>query len=459
MHGSDQAARGGRGTLAELVRLASPVVLSRLGIMAMGLTDAIVVGHHSSVELGYHAMGWAPTMVVLTTGVGLLMGVQVLTAQLVGEGRAADTGSILRKGVLFALAVGLVSGIGLSAFARPFMGAIGIDAALARGAADVAQVFALSMPMYLVAVAITFWLEALEKPGPAAAVMWTANIVNLAANLWLVPGQSGFAVDGAVASAWSTFIARTALVGGLAAYVLWWPAARREHGLAAPAPATPGWREIIRIGIASSASLFVETTAFAGMAVIAGQLGTLPAAAWAIVLNVAAIVFMVPLGIASATAVLVGRGWGEQSLPHVRTSGYLGFTVAAAVLAVVMLVVWLAPAMIARAYTGDTALLALVVPALALSALFFVADGLQVVAAQALRARNDVWLPTATHTVSYAFVMLPLGYGLAHLTPLGLNGIIWAVIVASLLAAGFLISRFWWLSRSELQVHRLERGT
>jgi Na+-driven multidrug efflux pump len=36
-----------RGSLAELVRLASPVVLSRLGIMTMGLTDAIIVGHHS----------------------------------------------------------------------------------------------------------------------------------------------------------------------------------------------------------------------------------------------------------------------------------------------------------------------------------------------------------------------------------------------------------------------------
>jgi multidrug resistance protein, MATE family len=440
-----------RGSLAELARLASPVVLSRLGIMTMGLTDAIVVGHYSSVELGYHALGWAPTMVILTTGVGLLMGVQVLTAQLVGEGRAHDAGSILRKGALFALAIGIASGALLFFGAGTFLRLTGLEPSLADGAAAVARVFALSMPTYLVAVALTFWLEALHRPGPAAAVMWAANLVNLVVNLWLVPGISGFGIDGAVASAWATFVARAALLAGLALYVLWWPAARAEHGLVAPAPATPGWRALVRIGVASSASLFVETTAFAGMGIVAGQLGALPAAAWAIVLNVAAVVFMVPLGLASATAVLVGRGWGERSMAHVRASGFLGLLVAGALLTIVMAVVWIAPDTVARAYSDDPALLALTVPALALAALFFVADGLQVVAAHALRARDDVWLPTLTHTISYAVVMLPLGYVLAHgsfgLPAMGLDGIVWSVILASLLAAGFLIARFAWLSR------------
>ena len=74
--------------LGELLRLAWPTVLARLGIMAMGLTDAIVVGHYSSTELGFHALGWAPTATVLTAAVGLLTGVQVMTARAIGEGRA-----------------------------------------------------------------------------------------------------------------------------------------------------------------------------------------------------------------------------------------------------------------------------------------------------------------------------------------------------------------------------------
>ena len=67
-----------RKDLAELLQLSWPVVLSRLGIMGMGLSDAIVVGRYSAEELGYHALGWAPTSVVrnstprpVTTTVGL----------------------------------------------------------------------------------------------------------------------------------------------------------------------------------------------------------------------------------------------------------------------------------------------------------------------------------------------------------------------------------------------------
>jgi MATE family multidrug resistance protein len=80
-----------RADLNTLLSLSGPVVLSRLGIMAMGLTDAVVVGRYSATELGYHALGWAPTSVVLTAVVGLLTGIQVMTARAIGEGRRGGT--------------------------------------------------------------------------------------------------------------------------------------------------------------------------------------------------------------------------------------------------------------------------------------------------------------------------------------------------------------------------------
>ncbi|WP_448584841.1 MATE family efflux transporter, partial [Thermaurantiacus sp.] len=75
------------GTLGELLRLSGPVMVSRFGIMAMGVTDAIVVGRHSATELGYHALGWSLTSIVLVGGIGLLLGTQVLTARHRGAGR------------------------------------------------------------------------------------------------------------------------------------------------------------------------------------------------------------------------------------------------------------------------------------------------------------------------------------------------------------------------------------
>ena len=92
-----------RTDLSALLRLSGPVVLSRLGIMAMGLTDAIVVGRYSAKELGYHALGWAPTSIVLTLLIGLLTGIQVMTARAIGEGRRDLTGAVLRRGIVYAV--------------------------------------------------------------------------------------------------------------------------------------------------------------------------------------------------------------------------------------------------------------------------------------------------------------------------------------------------------------------
>jgi MATE family multidrug resistance protein len=70
-----------------------------------------------------------------------------------------------------------------------------------------------------------------------------------------------------------------------------------------------------------------------------------------------------------------------------------------------------------------------------------------VVTAQALRARGDVWLPTGTHLTSYIVIMMPLAWWLAIPRGMGIIGLVWAVILASLVSAGLLAARFWVLSR------------
>src|SRR5262245_42771313 len=84
-----------RAETRQLLTLAGPVVLARLGVMTMGLMDAVVVGRYSAEQLGFHALAWAPTSVVLTMAIGLLSGVQVMTARAIGEGRMAETGAVL----------------------------------------------------------------------------------------------------------------------------------------------------------------------------------------------------------------------------------------------------------------------------------------------------------------------------------------------------------------------------
>jgi len=197
---------GGRGLpvrteLAELMKLSGPVVISRLGIMAMGLSDAIVVGRYSATQLGYHALGWAPSSVMVTMAIGLLTGVQVMTARRIGEGRRAETGAVLRRGLSYSLWIGLISAAALALLGPIFLHAIGLEPSLADGASRVLEVFSLSLPGYTISVAATFWMEGLSRPGPGAWAMWIANGVNLAIDLILVPGAFGLPAMGAMGGA------------------------------------------------------------------------------------------------------------------------------------------------------------------------------------------------------------------------------------------------------------------
>ncbi len=440
------------GSYGELLRLAGPNVLSRLGIMAMGITDAIVVGHYSAVELGYHALGWAPTVTVLVAGIGLLIGVQVLTARHIGAGHPERTGAVLRRGLSYALKIGVVSTAVLVLLGPPFLRNMGLEPSLAEGAVPVLIVFSLSLTPYLLADSLWFWLEGQGRPQVPMVAMWAANGVNLGLALWIVPGTSPFPVAGAEAAAWVTLVARVALLAMLAAYVWRWAEAR-DMGVFRPAPREPeAEAEQRRIGYASGVSFAIEAGSFSGINFIAGQLGVLVVAAWAIVMNVLAAVFMVPLGIAAASAVLVSRSVGAQYLPGVKRAYRMGMILSTAALAVLSVLVFFDTDLLARAYTADPVLLAMTGSALLLSCLFFVADGAQVVSAQCLRARGDIWWPTGMHFISYILLMLPLAWWLGVRQGHGLDGIIWAVILASLVSGGALIWRFVWLKDFMKQV-------
>lgn len=439
-----------RTETAELLRLSGPVVLSRLGIMTMGLSDAIVVGRHSAEQLAFHILAWAPTSVVLTLAIGLLMGVQVMTARAIGEGRRHESGAVIRRGLVYGAWLGLGSLLALAALGPWGLQHLGLEAGLAEGASRPVVVFALSMPAMVLSTVCAFWLEAQSRATPSMLIMWAANVVNLVLLLLLVPGAYGLPELGAVGAAWATFGARLFLLLGLLAYILRMKEARAWGVFDRPRRDLDDETMQRRVGYGAGASNFFEVAAFASLNVVAGWVGGLAVASWGVVLNVAALIFMVPLGLATATSVLVARAYGARDRHGVVRSAMIGFAVTTAFGVLVSLIVWPAARLIASGYTSDIRVIDIVAPALVLSCLFFLADALQVVVAQALRARGDVLLPSLTHLTSYVLVMMPLAWWLALPMGLGVEGLVWAVIVASLLSAALLLGRFWMLARQPI---------
>jgi MATE family multidrug resistance protein len=434
-----------RPYIFDLLRIAGPVALARLGIIGMGLVDVVVVGQLAPDELPHQALGWAPTAVFLVAAIGLLQGVQVLAARALGEGNPQGAGVALRRGLVLAFIAGVASALLMWLAGPHLFTALGVDPALVGPSIAVMNVFALSVPLHLLYVAGTYFLEAVKKPGVSTAIMWAANIVNLALNLWWVPEH------GAIGSAWATVGARLFL----AALILAWIFFMREgatYGVRMLKARGPSYRGLLAVGIAAAVSQAVEAGAFSAMTVIAGRISADVVSAYQIMLNLLAFVFMIALGVGAATAVLVSEAVGRRAPGDASRAGWTGICLNAAGMAVAAFALLVFAAQIARAYTGDAALMALIVSAMAIGAMVLLPDGTQVVTASALRARGDNWFPTGSHILAYALVMPALGYWFAEHQGMGVAGLLLAIFWASVVSATVLVARWWVVARAPAPV-------
>jgi len=429
-----------RSLVWKLLRLAGPVALARLGIMGMGVVDVMVVGQFVPSELPHQALAWAPIGVLLVTGIGLLMGVQVLAARELGAGRPRAAGAAWRRGLVVATLAGLASIALVWGFGARLFTVFGIDAELAVPAARVARIVALSMPLHFHYVATALFLESIQRPLPSVIVMWSANAVNLVLNLALVPEF------GALGSAWATGGARLVLALGVVVW-LWRFADAFELGVRGPVSG-PSYRELLGVGGAAALSHAAEAGAFSGMTMIAGRLGAHEVATYQILLNLLALMFMAALGTSAATAVLTSDAVGRRDAEGATRASLLGLAVSFVFASVAGLGVLALAAQLGRAYTADATLAAQIAGLLWLVALIMPPDAGQAVAAAALRARGDNWFPTASHLLAYAIVMPLLGFIWAEQQAQGVSGLLLAILTASVLSCGVLSARIWMLRRA-----------
>ena len=86
-----------RGHIAETVKLAAPVVVTRAGAMVMAAVDIAMLGRTHVDQVAFYGISVAPFVVIIVAGIGLLFGTVVATSHAIGRDAPAECGAIWRR--------------------------------------------------------------------------------------------------------------------------------------------------------------------------------------------------------------------------------------------------------------------------------------------------------------------------------------------------------------------------
>lgn len=428
-----------RNELRELARLAFPVALAQVGLMMQGVVDSIMVGRVSPADLAAVALGNVYFFAAVVFGMGVLFALDPVVSQALGAGDEEGVARGAQRGVVLALGLTVMATL-LLLPAEPILGALRQPPEVVPIAAGYAKAsIAGVLPFYLYIVQRQV-LQAMGRLAPVLAAMLVANLANVLFNWVLVFGNLGAPPMGAVGSGWASSASRLVMAGSLALFA--WP---RLRGYLRPMrPGVLRWTPIsrmLRIGAPTGVQLQLEFGAFAGAGLAMGLLGTVAVAGHQVALNLASLTFMVPVGVAQAAAVLVGRAVGREDPWAARRAAGAGILVGAAFMTLTALAFLTLPEPLARMYSPDAAVIALGASLLPIAGLFQVADGIQVVSAAALRGIGDTRVPMLVNLFGFWGVGLPVGLLLAFRAGLGPRGVWWGLALGLVVVAVLLLRR------------------
>jgi MATE family multidrug resistance protein len=440
-------------TLGEHVRrtvaLAPPVMLARLGLVVTITVDTAMVGRVGGGELAAYAISMAPQIIMVTIGAGLLTGTVVLTAQADGAGEALRSGVILRFALLIAAIMGLCFAA-ILALGDGLLRTLGQSAELSASGGRVLEMWALGMPGLTLFMAASFFLEGLSRPRAGMIVMLGANLLNFALNWLLIYGHAGFPEMGAAGAALATSITRWAMFVAIALYI-WFGIDHARYGMR---EGTGGdWRiakRLMALGAPFGLGIGIETTAFATIATFAGWLGNLPLAAYHTAINFNALIYMLALGLSTATAVRVGNAIGRGDATGMRMAGWVGTGLVLVPMSAAALLVAVLPETVVGFYTTDPAVIPFALAALAIIPAVCISDGVQAVLMGAVRGAADIWVPNAIYAFSFWVLGVPLAWwwGVHHQG--GAPALLWTASLGLTLSAILFAWRFHVLSRRHI---------
>jgi multidrug resistance protein, MATE family len=437
-----------RREFRETLVLAAPLVLGQLSAIGMNVVDVLLAGHYNAQTLAAVAIGTSVWSLVIVTAIGVMLALPPSVAQLTGAGALERIGPLFRQALWLALTLGLLLLVGVR-HAEPLLRVIGIDSDIVADAQKFLCAISWGAPALTGYFALRGLSEGLGLTRPTMYFGFLGLVLLAPVGYILMYGAFGLPALGAQGSGMATAMVLWLQLIAFAAYI----GARRHYREFAPFggfdwPHPRMIFSLLRLGVPMGVALLMEAGLFVAAALLIGSLGATIVASHQVAINVASVAFMLPLGVAMATTVRVGRAVGRGDAEGIRYAGFVGIGTSLLTQTLSSLAMAVFPRGIAALYTDDAGVAALASRLLLLAAIFQFSDGIQVTANGALRGLKDTTVPMIITVLAYWGIGMPLGYWLGFGQGMGARGI-WIGLIAGLTGAALLLfARFARMVRS-----------
>jgi MATE family multidrug resistance protein len=442
--------------------LAWPLILANVTQQVIQATDILLMGRLGATQLAAATLALNLTFTFNLFLFGLITASSPMMATALGQrfNPVRDVRRTFRAG-LWLLIFALPPYWLLLWHVGPIMRAMGQSAELADQGQTFLRAYMWCAAPWLLFQLLRNFVAALERP---RVILWlSVGGIGLNALLsWsMIFGRLGFPALGLVGGGLGSSLTWLILCGALIAVVSadrqfrrfrlfgnWWRL-DRDRILA-----------MIRLGWPIGVTMALEMGVFALAAYFMGWIGAPAVAAHAVALQLAALTFMVPLGLGQAATVRVGLALGRRDKAGIAQAGWTGWVAGVGFMGLMALIMWSFPRTLATLFLSDVpanaAVIALAVSFLRVAAAFQLVDGAQVIGAGMLRGLHDTRWPLIFALLGYWVVGLGIGSWLAFGRDWKGVGI-W-VGLASGLAAVAVLMLVRWILRERIGLTRVRHA-
>ena len=437
-----------RTEIRATLSLAWPLILANLTMALIQATDVLLMGRLGARALAASALGINLNFAFSLICLGLVTASSPMIATALGR-RSSNARDVRRT---FRQSLWLIATVTPPIWlilwnAEPLIASLGQDPGLARDAEIFLHGYMWSMLPFLIFQAMRNFVAALERPGWVLGISLVGIVLNAILGWAMIFGHFGFPAMGLFGGGLASSIVWGLLVVALAAVIMTDRQFKRFHLFGRWwRPDWPRYRRLWALGLPIGLAMGFEGGVFSAAAYLMGLISADAVAAHAVALQIAALSFMVPWGMAQAATVRVGLALGRGDRDGIARAGWSAWGMGTAFMAVMALVIWAIPHQLMTLFLEDTSananVIALGVSFLAVAAIFQIVDGAQVVGAGILRGLHDTRVPMIFTFIGYWLIGIGVGVWLAFRADWGGVGI-WAGLALGLAIVAVLMLTRW----------------